>query len=674
MVAKTGLSYYRPDIDGLRAIAVLAGLLFQARVPGFASGFVSVDIFFVISGFLIAGIILRQIQDGKFSFRTFYLRRFRRILPALAVMLIGTVVLSSFVLLPEDFKLLGRHVAATVLMIPNMSIWEASGDYFAPTVDANPLLDLWSLGVEEQFYLLTPLLLLLLIRHVSVRWIKWILAGIWLGSFSLAVWLAGSHPCVGFYWSPPRAWELLCGVGLAYFHFVQQPTTNNQQPTTSKDEWLAFALLIAILASVVIPSSGVGESALVHQSVAVLGTTWLIHLHSFRQTLVSRLLSWKLFVGIGLISYPLYLWRWPLFSLRSYWPSIGVIPWHETLLLLVLCFVLSYLTWRWVEQPARRLPIRPSKSLIKWVVTTQLALLVIGVSLWTSNGLIWRFSPVAIAYLEDEKDINPLRKKCHRDPYLYDASLPVKECIFGNLSLTHPQFIVWGSSHADALVPVFKELANQHALAGIQMSLSSSPALLDVSDGNPTLSRNKNWKNYNQNVLKLIEEKLIKNVFLVARSSSYAYGSTKFEGNVESTLQSSTTTDPRLAFEYGLEKAVATLVAKDKRVWLMLPVPEMDRTVPRWLAFHNAGETEVWVDNPYPERAASLRPFFERLSQQYGVHLLDPLPHLCRADGKCRIAHNGKSVYYDDDHLSASGSLLLADMLRPAFERMKQDK
>jgi len=230
MVAKTGLTYYRPDIDGLRAIAVLVGLLFQARVPGFASGFVSVDIFFVISGFLITGIILRQIQDGKFSFRTFYLRRFRRILPALAVMLIGTVALSWFVLLPEDFRLLGRHIVATVLMIPNISIWQASGNYFAPTVDANPLLDLWSLGVEEQFYLLTPLILFFLIRYVSPRWVVWVLLSALLGSFGLAIYLALYHAGVGFYWSPPRAWELLCGVGLAYLHFIQQPATSNQQP------------------------------------------------------------------------------------------------------------------------------------------------------------------------------------------------------------------------------------------------------------------------------------------------------------------------------------------------------------------------------------------------------------------------------------------------------------
>jgi peptidoglycan/LPS O-acetylase OafA/YrhL len=649
----TAIAHYRPDIDGLRALAVLSGLLFQARVPGFASGFVSVDIFFVISGFLITSIILRQIRDDKFSFRTFYLRRFRRILPALAVMLIGTLILSSFVLLPDDLKLLGRHVAATILMIPNISIWEASRNYFASTVDANPLLDLWSLGVEEQFYLVTPALLFLLIRYVSFAWIGRILTLLLAGSFCLAVWLATNyHADVAYYWSPPRAWELLCGVGLAYYHFAK-PTTN--KPTTN--EWLACAGLAAILLSVIVPSGAVGIITLMHQLLAVFGTTLLIHLHRFRQTRVARLLSVKFLVNIGSISYPLYLWRWPLFSLRSYWYAPDEISWYETLILLILCFILSYLTWRWVEQPARRLKISLSKSLIKWVLTTQLVLLITGLSLWQSSGLRYRFSPTAISYIDAQEDINPFRRTC-------DGLFSLDTCSFAGTKEESPQFMIRGSSYADAITPVFHTLADRYELKGIQASATLNPFLVGVHFSNVTSSHDKNREALNSSALKVIEEHSIRNIFLVGAWARY----------IESGLTSSKSIDSMTAFQEGMENAVSLLVAKGKRVWIVLQVPSMGRPVPRWLALHAANQSEVWIDNPHPEEANNLRPFFDRLSKQYGVTLLNPRPYLCRPDGKCHIAHKGKAVYLDAGHLSSSGSLLLKDMLRPAFEVMKHSK
>jgi peptidoglycan/LPS O-acetylase OafA/YrhL len=645
-------SYYRPDIDGLRALAVLSGLLFQARVPGFASGFVSVDIFFVISGFLITSIILRQIRDQKFSFRTFYLRRFRRILPALAVMLIGTIILSSFVLIPDDFRLLGRHIVATILLIPNISIWRASADYFAPTVDANPLLDLWSLGVEEQFYLLTPGLLFLLMRYASPVWIARIVTGLLAGSLALTIWLnTSSHTSASYYLSPPRAWELLCGVGLAYYHFVK-PT--NSKPTT-KNEWLAGAALTTILLSVIVPSGGsLGIVTLTHQMLAVLSTTLLIHLHRSHPTRVARLLSGKFLVSIGLISYPLYLWRWPLFSLRSYLYAPTEIPWYETLLLLILCFLLSYLTWRWVEKPARSLPIYPSKSLIKWTIITQLVLLVVGLSLWHSNGLSWRFSSTAIAYLNGSKDVNPLRKAC-LDSYSFNV------CSFSGTKDQSPQFMVLGSSQADALVPVSRVLADKYSLKGIQVSSPTSPFLIGVKFANLPSQSNTKREEFNLSALKIAEEHQIKNIFLPGLWSAY----------IKSGLVSSGNLDSISAFKEGMEKAVSLLVAQGKRVWIVLEIPPLDRSVPRWLALHAGDQSEVWTDTYPLEKVTSLRPFFDRLSKQYGVTLLDPLPRLCRPDGKCIIANNGKAVYSDQYHLSASGSMLLEDMLRPAFEVMK---
>jgi peptidoglycan/LPS O-acetylase OafA/YrhL len=654
MAVKIKSSYYRPDIDGLRGLAVLAGLLFQARVPGFASGYVSVDIFFVISGFLITSIILRQIQEDKFSFRTFYLRRFRRILPALAVMLIGTAILSSFVLLPEDLKLLGRHITATVLAIPNLSIWEASRDYFQPTVDANPLLDLWSLGVEEQFYLFTPGLLFLLIRYTSFIWLGRVLTGLFAGSFVLAIWLATHDASVGYYSSPSRAWEILCGVGLAYYHFVK-PTNDRQQ--INKHEWLSFGGLAIILADIVIPSEGLGSITFVHQTIAVLVTTLLIHLHRFQQTRVARLLAWKSLTAIGLISYPLYLWRWPLFSLYSYRNYSNVSSWYETPLLLLLCFILSYLTWRWVEQPVRSLPIHPSKSLIKWVVTTQFVLLLAGIGLWQSDGLVWRFSPASIVYADGIKDVNLSRTKCHN----FFAPDP---CLFGGVKKESPQFMIRGSSYANSIIPVFNTLAEKYGLKGIQASSDSTPFLVDVEFTNQPLM-NKRIKKLNLSALKVVDEHDIKDIFLVGAWSRY----------ISLGLTSSNSLDSMTAFQEGMEKAVSILVSKGKRVWIVLEFASVNVPIPRWLALHAADQSEVWMDSDRPKFATNLRPFLDRLSKQYGVTLLDPFPYLCRTDGKCHIAHKGKAVYVDNfAHLSANGSLLLEEMLRPVFDVMKQSK
>ncbi len=677
MVAKTGLTYYRPDIDGLRAIAVLAVIFFHANVFGFEGGFVGVDMFFVISGYLITGIILRDYHEGTFTFKKFYLRRIRRILPALLVVIFTTLILAAFVLLPDDFTVMSKHIIATLLMMPNIRMWRASGDYFSPTVDSNPLLHLWSLGVEEQFYLFFPLALFLVLRYVKHQWRQIFLYTVTLLVFtSFAVWAAFAKPAFAFYWLPPRAWELLCGAFLAYFHY--------KTLTANLDRFqhvLAFIGLACILIAIVLPKDAAVYSVFLHQVLAVVGTVLLIQGNRLGNTLVFHLLIWKPLVGIGLISYSLYLWHWPLLSFPHYWLSPYILPWYGTALLMMVAFLLAYVTWRYVEMPFRHQALYSNSSVIKLVFSAQLVLLLCVVGIWYGNGIPRRFNNLSNIYLSGAEDVNPLQKQCHGDPQSNDSPLSINQCVFGGgaaEALLDPQFVVWGDSHANSITPIFKELAHEYSLAGLQTSLSSSPALLDVSLGDVKLLRNKNWHEYNQNTLKLLNDLSIKDVFLVGRWIYDVYGHTKFErecqGGLDSDLQSSTTTDPRLAFEYGLEKAVATLVAKNKRIWLVLPVPEMDRTVPRWLTFHNAGKTEVWVDNPYPERAASLRLFFERLSQQYGVHLLDPLPHLCRADGKCRIAHEGKAVYVDNNHLSASGSLLLADMLRPAFEIMKQDK
>ena len=199
---------YRPDIDGLRAVAVSGVILFHAPAPGFGGGFVGVDIFFVISGFLISGIILREMGEGRFLFADFYKRRVRRILPVLLFVLSSTAFLAWQVLLPDDFVQFGENLFATLLMVPNIAAWRISKDYFAPTVVSNPQLHLWSLGVEEQFYFFFPLLLVFFVKKFSPRtcWVMFC-GGFIALSLSFAFWAVLNRPGFAFYWLPARAWE-----------------------------------------------------------------------------------------------------------------------------------------------------------------------------------------------------------------------------------------------------------------------------------------------------------------------------------------------------------------------------------------------------------------------------------------------------------------------------------
>lgn len=662
-------SLYRPDIDGLRAIAVLAVLFFHAGVPGFEGGFIGVDMFFVISGYLITGIILREYQEKTFRFKDFYLRRVRRILPALIVVMFVTLALASWVLTALDFKMLAKNILATVLMIPNISIWQTSGDYFSSSIDSNPVLHLWSLGVEEQFYLLFPLLLYLLLRYARSEWRLLLLIGVLLIAIACAVWSIVFRPTFAFYWLPPRAWELLCGALLATYHMRKILYCNNKI-------LMSFTgLLMVFLAIVSARNNGI-YSDFGHQVLAVVGMTLLINCNAGgNDTWVTRFLAWRPLVGIGRISYSLYLWHWPLFSLYAYRLHPRATSHYEITLLLALTFILAYASWRYVETPFRQHARWKTQSVAKLAFAMQAVLGVCALGVLYNNGFPQRFSLLSGAYAAGASDKNVSQKECHVDPYATDYHFPeINNCFIGSQKANATSFLVWGDSHANAMTPVFNVLGQEYGLKGVHTSLFGHAALWGVTSNDNTASQN--WMFFNQQQLKTVVNLGIHHVFLVGRWPSYVFSATKFEGSlgrngIPSRLIKGQKTGIQ-AFRSGLEDTVTQLQKIGVKVWLVLPVPEMDRIVPRWLALHATKETDVWLNNPYPERAAAILDVFKDLQTTYGVALLDPHSQLCRLDGQCRVAYQGKSVYYDDDHLSASGSLLLGNMLRPAFTAMKQ--
>lgn len=385
---------YRSDIDGLRAIAVLPVVLFHADLTAFSGGYVGVDIFFVISGFLITGIISREIQNGDFSIITFYERRVRRIFPALFVMFFFTLAAGVFLLLPSDLEKLGASVVAATTFVSNIFFLRTSG-YFERTAELNPLLHTWSLAIEEQYYLFFPILLMVLWKF---RW-NWKVvtsAGLVL-SFVYSIYMTDHYTSKAFYLLPSRAWELLLGSIIA---LGVLPRINN----TLLLEILA-ALGIGFIAFAVL----VYDPETIFPGLAALlpclGAGLLIFTgQGDYKTTVARILSGRVLVFFGLISYSLYLWHWPIFVFTNYY-SVFPLPLAHSLLNVIISVFIAYLSWQFIENPFRKPggKFYSNQKIVLFSTTavTMVGLVVMGTAFWKSEGIQFRSVDPIIALIQN---------------------------------------------------------------------------------------------------------------------------------------------------------------------------------------------------------------------------------------------------------------------------------
>ncbi|MBN8291637.1 acyltransferase [Rhodobacter sp. NTK016B] len=367
---------YRADIDGLRAVAVLPVIAFHAGFPGFSGGFVGVDVFFVISGYLITGILAGDLAAGRYSIARFYERRARRILPALFVMMAVSAVVAHLLMMPPAFKDFSASVFSVALFLSNM-LFISEVDYFAPSADAVPLLHTWSLAVEEQFYILFPLILWGLWRLGRARSLAWGVAAITLASLVFSEWAWRHYPAESFYFLPSRAWELGAGALCALIP---------ARPGRALREGLGLAGLAAIVVAVVTLDRSVPFPSL----WALLPVGGSVALILSEGSLAARLLSWRPIVAIGLVSYSAYLWHNPVFVFAR---AAGD---HEpgTLMMLGLSglsLVLAWLSWRFVEQPFRTGGARKALLPRRWqVFAASLAgiavFVLFGLWGWTTEG------------------------------------------------------------------------------------------------------------------------------------------------------------------------------------------------------------------------------------------------------------------------------------------------
>jgi peptidoglycan/LPS O-acetylase OafA/YrhL len=439
---------YRPDVDGLRAVAVLSVVLYHLGLP-LHGGYVGVDIFFTISGFLIGSIILRQTREGTFTFAGFYERRIRRIFPALFAMLLVCSLLAYRYLLPTELVDYAKSLAAAGFSASNFYFWRQSG-YFDSPATSKPLLHTWSLAVEEQFYIFLPILLVLL-RRLAPRRIELSIYLVAAASLALSTYGAFHDPTTTFYLAHTRAWELLCGTILALESCPRLRGQLARHIAGIVGILLIFASVWYYRTSTPFP----GLAAL----PPCLGAALIIAAGRSGPNFVGRILSLKPIVFIGLISYSLYLWHWPVIVFHSFGLTImrGLSNHQDEALLFGLSLVLATLSWRFVEMPFRAGALRGDRRMVFGGAVAALVLVAaVSETAVIANGAEWRFPVKAqkvAAYLDNDPYYHRDQSRngtCFITSFAARLSdFPVRECLPDKQG--EKKVLLLGDSHAAAL-------------------------------------------------------------------------------------------------------------------------------------------------------------------------------------------------------------------------------
>lgn len=648
---------YRPDIDGLRAIAVLSVVFYHTNLKWFQGGYVGVDVFFVISGYLITGIILKDIYEHKFSIFTFYERRIRRIFPALFAVIAFSTVISVFLLVPDDLKDFGQSVVATTLFVSNALFLHESGYFDAPSMH-KPLLHTWSLAVEEQYYIFYPLVLFLLSRFFSRKHVSLGLICVAVASFVLNLYSVAHYPESTFYLVYTRAWELLTGAIIA-LDILPYPTRQIYR------DLLAALGLIGIGASVLAYSAETlfpGLAAL----APTVGAGILIYSGGDGNSFVKQLLSSKVFVFVGLISYSLYLWHWPLLVFAKYF-LIRELTATDTAIVLTCIIVCSVLSWRYIERPFRIKGRSPYPNRVYAVSATVMLLAVgIGLELHFSDGLPQRI-------VSDVVDSNS-DKAWAKWTNCQERTITSREgpCNLGAEGVT-PTIVLWGDSHARAIASGVDYSASKNHVAGYIITGDACPPLLLTESKS---SYYQQCNTVNESIIDYIAgHPEITKVILVARWALYANGTpykTETVAKAYTELWSTSENANTALFVNGLKANVRRLLAKNKGVVLVEQVPEIGYDVPS--AYYVARLTGRNVDSiiaphldEYMDRNQAVLQLFAELKNWPGIQVIEVDRKMCNMQ-RCFVVSEGQSLYRDDDHLSTYGAIFVSEVFNPLFQ------
>jgi peptidoglycan/LPS O-acetylase OafA/YrhL len=635
---------YRADIDGLRAVAVCSVLLFHADLGILPGGFVGVDVFFVISGYLITSIILTELDRGQFSILNFYERRIRRIAPALAVVIAASIAIGWFVLTPDDYRRFGRSVIAAAAFYSNFYFNSRTG-YFAPTAETQPLLHTWSLGVEEQFYLLAPGFLLLLV-HTRLRpWRKHLFFGLLALSLAISANGVAEEHKSAFYLLPSRAFELMIGMALA-LGFVP-PIRSSVMRHIAGVSGLVMIAAAALFYNSETPFPGLAAV------VPCLGAALVIHSGSTEDTATYKLLAVRPIVFVGKLSYSLYLWHWPLLAFAAYDFGADLYLYHR-MGLLALASILSVLSYFYIEQP-----VRQGKLLL-----TQLKVFSAGAAallfflgftgaVHYFRGFPDRLGPEAAAFMHTYYDNSDRRFE--------------NESLLGSKNDIPPSFVLWGDSHAEMLMKQVSRLANDRALTGWGLWGPGCPPFFGLNE--PQRSTFNKCLSLIEKAHERTQAPEITNVVLIARWAAYADAIDPAVGRFSFKLVPGDEQKNRAEFARLLRTTVEQLLATGRTVTLLGPVPELPFHLPRVMTQALMRGRQADFSVPYSDflkRQETVLSVLAELDQLPGVRVLYPHLRLCDGD-RCKTVEDGKPLYRDDDHLNAVGAEFLADLLREAL-------
>ncbi len=663
---------YRADIDGLRALAIIPIIFFHFECSTFfGGGFVGVDIFFVISGYLITQVLLKALTNNSFSFTEFYERRMRRIFPAFFAMLTGALFIFSYLYAGSFFKNFIKTLLYSLGMISNFYFWR-DGGYFSAVSHTKPLLHTWSLSIEEQFYIFFPLMLFLLYKKRKYLFpcILFFL------TTSLLIASVGAFykPNSVFYLPITRAWELLLGCAVALYQFNHGEL---------KEKYIPYAGFIGIG---LIVFSTIGYGYLNTESFPGLlalppciGTVLCIISGSninAKPHYVQKVLQTKLLVTVGLLSYSLYLWHWPIYvAYKAYFfaQPIGI---FDVFILCSLTLFFATLSYYIIEKPIRQKKILPSRIKLFSALAIYACVLA-GCSFYLHNqGNI--FFPQAVPILKSAQNAHEIKSQpCSQ---ISQKSLFGKVKCFNTKELA-PEILFLGDSHAGSLQEAYRSLLKENHVGGMVL-IHESPLL--------TAFRNKHALTYNQkkqydsDFKAFIKENKFKIAVIAMRYSYEILGPTSYEGYSQTSGRArawlkdgSFESDPQSAFEKGLTDTIEFFKSQNIKVFIVKQIPEMPMDVPNsavmmsrfsdWKDIEKAISYPVKLHLKRQEVPLKVLKNMETL----GAILLDPMPYFCD-DSLCYGVKDKTILYSDDDHISIAAGARLKPLFAPIFEKLEE--